>query len=120
MTATSIQVRYIGGKSKCTDSFPGGSVHTWFGAGDVQTLPATALSKIVQHPTVWEVVADDPAVPSPLESAAQPAEPAVVDAWLTKTAAELHAYAEQRGIRLDKRLKDADKIRAAIDAATAG
>ena len=123
MTADSISVRYIGLKAKCTDSFPSGTIHTWFGAGDVQTLPASALAKVLKHPTVWELVPDEP-VASPLEAAAQP--PAVdkpppdPDAWLTKTPAELHAYAEERGIKLDKRLKDADKIRAAIDAATAG
>ena len=94
MTADSIRVRYIGLKAKCTDSFPSGTIHTWFGAGDVQTLPASALAKVVKHPTVWELVADEP-VASPLEAAAQPPEDEKPtpdpDAWLTKTPAELHA-----------------------------
>lgn len=128
MTTNTIKVRYIGLKAKCTDSFPSGSIHTWFGAGDVQELPAAALSKVLQHPTVWEVVADEPHAPAGLAAAASgqqppadeapPADDKPADPWLTKTAEELHAYCVERGIRVDKRLKDADKIRAAIDAAT--
>jgi hypothetical protein len=119
MSQDTIQVRYIGLKARCADSFPGG-ILTWHGPGDVQEVPAAAMPKIMQHPTVWEVV---PRKTLGLADAAEPAktetEAAVVDPWLSKTPAELHAYAAERGIRLDKRLKDADKIRAAIDAATA-
>jgi hypothetical protein len=112
-----IQVRYIGRKPIKTDNVAhSGAV--WVGPGDVQPVTPEVWAQLRPFDAVWEQVEGEPVAAVGLEQA--PVGEAIVDAWLTKTPAELHAYAEERGIKLDKRLKDADKIRAAIDAATAG
>lgn len=118
MTPNTILVRYIGLKLKCTDSFPGGTVHTWFGAGDVQTLPASALPKVQKHPTVWELVPReslglaDAKAPEQTEQESKPEGKALTDMDL----AELRAYAAEHSIKLDGRIKSAGAALAAIQA----
>lgn len=51
-TATTVDVEYIGTKSRKDDNVAGTGV-TWFGHGDVQAVPMTAWGKLSQHPQVW-------------------------------------------------------------------
>lgn len=51
-TATTVDVEYIGTKSRKDDNVAGTGV-TWFGHGDVQSVPMAAWGKLSQHPQVW-------------------------------------------------------------------
>ena len=137
-----IVVEYVGPKPREVDNVAE-TGKVWIGKGDRHEVPASAWEIMKRHPDVFALVGPAPkrglaqadnaealALKAENESlkaqvtslkselaALKPA-PGRPDDWLTKTADELHAYCDERGIDIDKRLKNADKIRAAIDAAT--
>lgn len=49
---STIEVEYIGTKARKDDNVAGTGV-TWFGHGDVQSVPATAWGILSKHPQVW-------------------------------------------------------------------
>lgn len=49
------QIRYIGNKPEKTDNAARTGV-VWRGKGDVQTVPDSAVGKLLNHPDVWELV----------------------------------------------------------------
>lgn len=109
-----IQVRYIGRKPIKTDNVAHSGV-VWVGTDDVQPVTDEVWAKLQPFDTVWQKVEDD----APAAKAEKPASSSTQDpdplAGLSP--ADLHAYATERGLKIDKRLKDADRIRAAIEAA---
>lgn len=132
------QVKYIGRKPSRADNLAGTGV-VWMGAGDVQPVSDEAWEVLKAHPTVWELVADEPAKPAPgLADASvhvdtKPAEtptiapdgPATTDTVVVPAAADLSTmdvpalreWAAANGKRIDGRLKSADAIRAHLTAA---
>ncbi len=136
-------IEYIGSKPRKTDNVAGtGAV--WLGAGDAQEVPESAVAALLLHKTVWRLA--DAAPSAPAASAAdesQPPAPATDPASKpeyrfvlmddsaeggpkaivldTMDSDQLAAFAEGAGIKVDGRIKDLDKRRAAIyEAATKG
>lgn len=129
---STVFVEYVGLKDRETDRKAGTKL-TWIGKGSVHEVPASAWNVLKRYPDMWALVESTPgtggladakpADAKPAASEARPeggeqaAAPGTPDNWLTLNAADLHAYATERGLKIDKRLKDADRIRAAIEAA---
>ena len=132
-------IEYIGSKPRKADNVAGTGVE-WLGAGDAQEVPESAVAALLAHKTVWRLA--DPAPSAPVaatEVEGQPAEPAAEPQYRfvlmddsaeggpkaivldTMDADQLGAFADAAGIKVDGRIKDLDKRRAAIyEAATKG
>ena len=136
-----IVVEYVGPKPQEIDNVAN-TGKVWIGKGDRHEVPASAWEIMKRHPDVFALVgpapkrglaqADNAEVLSlKAENEALKAEnaelrekvkaltpaPGKPDDWLTLDVEQLHAYATERSLKIDKRLKDADRIRAAIEAA---
>lgn len=59
-----IPVKYIGAKTSKTVPF-GSVIVTWANPGDIQPVDEQHIAYIVQHPTVWEVMAAEALATSP-------------------------------------------------------
>lgn len=130
---STVFVEYVGLKDRETDRKAGTKL-TWIGKGSVHEVPASAWNVLKRYPDMWALVESTPgtggladakpADAKPAASEARPeggeqaAAPGTPDNWLTLNAAELRAYAAERGISVPDNLKAPDKIRAVIDAAT--
>lgn len=130
---STVFVEYVGLKDRETDRKAGTKL-TWIGKGSVHEVPASAWNVLKRYPDMWALVESTPgtggladakpADAKPAASEARPeggeqaAAPGTPDNWLTLNAAELRAYAAERGISVPGNLKAPDKIRAVIDAAT--
>ena len=124
-----IQVRYIGRKPIKTDNVAhSGAV--WVGTDDVQAVTDEVWAKLQPFDTVWQKVeadapaakAEEPAKEEAPQPEDKPEEPAsssqqTPDPLEGKSVDEMHAYATERGLNIDRRLRNADRIRAAIEAA---
>ena len=122
-------IEYIGQKARKVDNVAGTGL-VWDGRGARHDVAESAAEALLKHPTVWRL-AD--AVPQPVaapEPAAAPDQttpteyrwvlvddndagnaPIVLD---TMTAEQLAAFADEAGIKVDGRIKDLDKRRAAV------
>lgn len=128
-------IEYIGSKARKVDNVAGTGL-VWAGPGDRHEVAEPAAALLLKHPTVWAAAeASSQAVVEPTpEPAEQPAPaeyrwvlmddndkgnaPIVLD---TMDADQLAAFADEAGIKVDGRIKDLDKRRAAIyEAATKG
>ena len=125
-------IEYIGQKSRKVDNVAGTGV-VWDGPGARHEVAEAAAVLLLKHPTVWALAqAVAPAEPEPATDQPEPAEyrwvlmddndkgnaPIVLD---TMDFDQLAAFAESAGIKVDGRIKDLDKRRAAIyEAATKG
>lgn len=112
------RVEYLGNKAQKMDNVAWTGV-VWFGNGDIQEVPDGTWEKLSKHPDVWRLVPRE--TDSSVGQAVAKTDTAPgrsVD--LTALDAEgLRAYAEEKGIKLDARLKDPAKILAAIQEAEA-
>ena len=128
-------IEYIGSKPRKVDNVAcTGAV--WLGAGDAQEVPESAVAALLLHKTVWRLADAAPPAPAASEAVADPAskpesrfvlmddsaeggpKAIVLD---TMDADQLAAFAEGAGIKVDGRIKDIEKRRAAIyEAATKG
>ena len=132
-------IEYIGSKTRKADNVAGtGAV--WLGAGDAQEVPESAVAALLAHKTVWRLAEASLSAPAAAaEAESQPAEPAAEPEYRfvlmddsaeggpkaivldTMDADQLAAFADAAGIKVDGRVKDLDKRRAAIyEAATKG
>ena len=132
-------IEYIGSKPSKEDNVAGtGAV--WSGAGDAQEVPESAVAALLAHKTVWRLAEAAPSAPAAAaEAESQPAKPAAEPEYRfvlmddsaeggpkaivldTMDADQLAAFADAAGIKVDGRIKDLDKRRAAIyEAATKG
>jgi hypothetical protein len=132
-------IEYIGSKPRKADNVAGtGAV--WLGAGDAQEVPESAVAALLAHKTVWRLAEASLSAPAAAaEAESQPAEPAAEPQYRfvlmddsaeggpkaivldTMDADQLAAFADAAGIKVDGRVKDLDKRRAAIyEAATKG
>lgn len=129
------RIRYIGKKDQKPDNVAGtGAV--WIGKGDVQTVPDEAVSTLLRHRDVWELVEEKPAAVAPQggladvtggtsepagdakgegtgEGDSQPAEPLTAEQLEALDDAAVKALAADRGLEVDGR-KKGDKLRAAV------
>lgn len=132
-------IEYIGHKARKVDNVAGTGL-VWAGPGDRHEVAEPAAALLLRHPTVWAaaeaapqaVVEPTPANYVTLRDVAellseQPAQteyrwvlmddndagnaPIVLD---TMTAEQLAAFADEAGIKVDGRIKDLDKRRAAV------
>jgi hypothetical protein len=103
-----IALQYIGKKPRQTDTVAKTGI-VWNGPGDVQRVPILEVSKFLAHPMVWAVHAPGaglerikPADGDPVPAEVK-AEAVMTDPLNEMDKAQLVAYAESIGIKLDKR-----------------
>lgn len=101
-----VKVQYVGSKPMKIDNIAGTGL-VWNGNGDVQEVDEQVWAKLSQHPSVW-VKAPEPAKEPRYAIVKGENEVIVLDDMSVEA---LRAFAEANDIRVDARLKDAEKIR---------
>jgi hypothetical protein len=135
---SNLSVRYVGQKTQRADTVAGTGL-TWYGHGDIQSVPLAAWDKLKRHPDVWELVdttTEAPKTEGTLGAASAPApdaegksegqsadeQPAAASStvpnWMTvEDPAELRKIAKAMGVAVHHKVNDVAKIREAIAAA---
>jgi hypothetical protein len=118
---SNLSVRYVGQKTQRADTVAGTGL-TWYGHGDIQSVPLAAWDKLKRHPDVWELVdttTEAPKTEGTLGAASgalvgneDTSDPETPPADRDAIVAQLEA----RGIKFDKRIKDVTKLAALLTA----
>jgi hypothetical protein len=120
---SNLSVRYVGQKTQRADTVAGTGL-TWYGHGDIQSVPLAAWDKLKRHPDVWELVDTTTEAPKAegtlgAASAADGSEDTSATASEETPPADrdaIVAQLEARGIKFDKRIKDVAKLAALLTA----